>query len=466
MNKFLCRTHELEKLNQLYGHRRFEFVIVCGRRRAGKTSLIREFCKDKPTVFFSALNSTEAVNRRALSAAIFRFTQPGQTQSPVYQGLDLALAEITRLSREQQLVFVIDEYPCLAESHPAVSSMIQRLIDHDWEGSRLFLVLCGSSMSFMENQVLGCRSPLGGRCTAQLRIRGLDYKDTAAFNPDLSHEENALIYGITGGIPLYIERLAVRDSVDRALMENVFSECSPLFEETSNLLKQELRDPALYSAILQAIAEGAARQSEITARTQLPSPVVSGHLKVLQSLGLVRKETPVTEKPGGKKTVYRLDDLFFRFWYRFAPVMTGTVSPSPSEDACRAGVSRCLPDYMGLVFERMCREYLVRRARDLPVACRELGQWWGADPARKKQIRIGIVGVPVSGREFLICSCKYRNEKAGIGELELLREHARAFGKGDRYHFWLFSKSGFTAELEAAAERGEAKLVTLEDMYR
>lgn len=176
--------------------------------------MINEFCKDKPTIFFSALNTTGKENLEALSNAIMNFERPEVQEIPVFQSYNVALQEITALSNEKRLVFVIDEYPYLAKAKSAISAMLQHLIDHKWTESKLYLILCGSSMSFMENQVLGQESPLYGRRTGQFEIEPLDYKETAVFHPKLSEEENALIYGITGGVPHYINKLDVRDSVE------------------------------------------------------------------------------------------------------------------------------------------------------------------------------------------------------------------------------------------------------------
>ena len=180
----------------------------------------------------------------------------------------------------------------------------------------MYLILCGSSMSFMKSQVLGKESPLYGRRTAQFKIMQLDYKETAVFHPNLSEEDNALIYGITGGVPHYINNLDVRDSVDVALMENLFDRSSYLYEEPANLLKQELREPAIYNAIIKAIAEGASRLNDITTKVGEENSVVAKYLKTLIDLGIVKKETPITEKPG-KKNDLSSGGQFFSFLVPF-----------------------------------------------------------------------------------------------------------------------------------------------------
>ena len=235
MSQFYCREDELRKLNKRYAGGKFECIIIYGRRRVGKTALINEFCKDKPTIFFSALNTTGKENLEALSKSIMSFERPDMESGPEFQSYDAALDELTALSKESRIVFVIDEYPYLAKAKPAISAMLQHIIDHKWAESQMYLILCGSSMSFMESQVLGKESPLYGRRTGQFKIEALDYKETAVFHPNLSVEENSLIYGITGGVPHYINKLDVRDSVDEALMDNFFDRSSYLYEEPGNL---------------------------------------------------------------------------------------------------------------------------------------------------------------------------------------------------------------------------------------
>lgn len=465
MGAFYCRENELRKLNARYENGRFECLILYGRRRVGKTALINAFCAGKPTIFFSALSATEQENLEALSRAISAYERPGASNAPQFASYDDALEEITLLSKEKRLVFVIDEYPYLAKAKPAISSMLQHCIDHRWSESKLYLILCGSSMSFMEQQVLGHESPLYGRRTGQFKIEPLDYKQTAVFHPQRSPEENALIYGITGGVPHYINLLNVQTSVDDALMDNLFERSSYLYEEPSNLLKQELREPAVYNSLIKAIAEGASRLNDIATKTGCESSLCAKYLKTLMELGIVRKETPITEKPG-KKTIYQLADNFFRFWYRFVPQNISAINSGRIAQVYPQTVERFLPDYMGLVFERMCRDYLLFYAENLPFSLASAGQWWGTDPRTRKQVQIDIVGTPAEGREYLIGSCKYRNEKIGLDELELLRQYAAAFGKAERCYYYIFSKGGFTEGLAQAAQRGEVTLLTLDDLYK
>ena len=439
---FYCREKEISDINKRYAKNKFECLVVYGRRRVGKTALINEFCKDKPTVFFSALNATSQENLEALSKAIYEKEHPGAEAAPVYPSFDAAFAEITRMAEKERLVFVIDEYPYLARANKSISSRLQHIIDHTWKDGNLFLILCGSSMSFMEYQVLGYESPLYGRRTGQYKIQALTYKEMTVFNPDLTNEDQALVYGVTGGIPHY----------------------SYLYEEPENLLKQELREPAVYNSVIAAIAGGASKANEIATKVGLESAVCAKYLKVLLDLGIIKKETPITEK-AGKKTIYAIGDNFFRFWYRFVPQNTSAITAGRTDKIYDSVIKRHFSDYMGLVYEQMCKEYLFLYAEDLPIILSDIGQWWGNDAKEKKEVQIDIVGTPVDGKEYIIGSCKYRNEPIGVDEFELLKHYAEVFGKGEKYHYYIFSKSGFTKGLQTLGDKGEVKLVTLQNMY-
>ncbi len=461
---FYGRENELKELNDRYNGDRFECMVIYGRRRVGKTSLINEFCRGKPTVFFSALRSSSADNLAALSKAIFARNEPDSISAPVYRSYDEAFAEITRISRGERVILVIDEYPYLARAERSVSSRLQHLIDREWQNGRLFLILCGSSMSFMEEQVLGRESPLYGRRTGQIKVQAMTYDEIRVFDPSLTCEQHALIYGITGGIPHYVNKLAVTGNVDDALKRNFFNRSAYLFEEPENLLKQELREPALYNTLISAIAGGASRLNEISTKCGIEGDVCAKYLKVLTGLGIVRKETPITEKPG-KKTIYRLSDNFFTFWYRFVPPYLSAIEADRFDRIYDAAVGKELSSYMGPVFEQMCRTYLIRHDDRLPFLLSDIGRWWGTDKKKKKEVEIDLVGVPVRGNEYLICSCKYRNELVGQDELDLLKHYAEVFGKGERYYYMIFSKSGFTEGLKASAVNEEVILVTMEEMY-
>jgi hypothetical protein len=461
---FYCREDELKQMEKRYKKGGFECIIIYGRRRVGKTALINEFCKGKQTIYFSALNTSSQENLESLSKAIYACKNDGTGSAPVYKGYDDALSAITEMARKERLIFVIDEYPYLASAEKSISSRLQHIIDHVWQESRLYLILCGSSMSFMENQVLGYESPLYGRRTAQFKITSLTYREMTVFNPGLSNEEQAILYGITGGIPHYINKLDMDCGIDEALMENMLDPSGYLYEEPENLMKQELREPAIYNAIISAVAGGASRSNEISTKVGIESGICAKYIKVLIELGILKKEYPITEKPG-KKTIYRIEDNFFRFWYRFVPTNMSAINAGRMPLIYESAVKQHISDYMGLIFEKMCRTYLMRYAKKLPIELRDVGQWWGTDPKSRSEIQIDIVGVPVEGRKYIIGSCKFRNEKIGTDELELLQRYASVFRGDAIFYYYIFSKGGFTEQLLELGIKKDVTLLTLDDIY-
>lgn len=465
IREFYGRERELAELNKKYEEGEFEFIVFWGRRRVGKTYLISKFCENKPTIFFSAIVDTLKGNLNALSKEIYRFTNPNSTVYPVYNSIDEAFEVIANLSKEQRMIFVIDEYPYLAKADKSISSKLQHLIDHYLLNSQLFLILCGSSISFMESKVLSSKSPLFGRRTGQYKIKPLSYKEITSFNPHLSLEEQALLYGITGGVPHYIKQLKIKNNIYEALKENFFTPSSYLYEEPLNLLKQEFREPSKYNAIITAIADGASRLNEISTKVGSESSLCNKYIGQLITLGLIKKEMPIKEK-STKKTIYLLNDNFFRFWFRFVPQNSSMIESNRFDNIFDSAVKDFISDYMGLIFEDMCKEYLIKYANNLPIELASIGQWWGTNSKTHQEVQIDIVGQSVNKKEFIIGSCKYTNDVVGLDELELLKEYAHVFGKGSQYYYFIFSKSGFTKGLIDYAQNNNVTLVTLEDLYK
>ena len=208
---FIGRERELRTLEQLYETGTFQMPVIYGRRRVGKTSLINKFVESKPAVVFTARESSAKENRIALSTAVAEFSQDDglaalDAPAPVFESFDAAFEQVFRIARSRRIVFVIDEYPYLAQSYRPVSSLLQAKIDDEKDASGLYLVLCGSSMSFMEHQVLGYQSPLCGRRTAQIKVELFDVFDSAKLLKGLSAEDAVAWYGMVGGIPLYLEQ--------------------------------------------------------------------------------------------------------------------------------------------------------------------------------------------------------------------------------------------------------------------
>jgi AAA+ ATPase superfamily predicted ATPase len=462
---FLGRVQELNKLEYMYRSNTFEMAVIYGRRRVGKTTLINKFCMDKKTIFFAALESNSAENLSAFSTAIFTCTMPNSAVAPSFKNFSEALDYIAEIAKDERIVLVIDEYPYLASSNKSISSLLQNTIDHKYKNSKLFIILCGSSMSFMEYQVLGYKSPLYGRRTAQFKILSFDYYDTAKWVSGYTAEEKSIVYGVTGGVPLYLEKFIESVPLNTNIRENVFDKNALLFEEPSNLLKQELREPQTYNSIIAAIATGSTRISEIASKVGLESGLCTKYISNLISLGIIKRETPITEK-GGKKTIYLITDNLFRFWYRFVPSNMASIASGRIKTSYETAVEPFISDYMGLIFEQMCKDYLLFHCDNLPIEVGEIGQWWGNNPKKKSQAQIDIVLTDPTGKSALFGECKFKNELMDIDVLTQLVENAALLTEIKEKHYCIFSKSGFTDRLMKKAKTDGVMLISLEEMYQ
>lgn len=461
---FVGRERELKKLEDLYSMKQFQFAVFYGRRRVGKTTLINEFLKDKKAVYYMAVEGTKAENLSGMSRTLF-LTQTQTAAVPEFSDFESLLTYIDELARKKEkLIIAIDEYPYLAASYPAISSMIQSHIDQCWKDSQLFLILCGSSMSFMEEQVLGYKSPLYGRRTAQFKIHPFTFFEAKQLLNGFSNEEQAVLYGVTGGIPEYVSRIRQDRTVDRNIIELFFEESGRLFDEPSNLLKKELREPATYHSIISAIAGGASRLNEIATKTGMESSGCSNQLSSLVSLEIVRKEVPITEKPGGRKTIYKLEDTMFLFWYRFVRPNLSSIMRGIGETVYDVLVKPQINDFMGRIFEEICQQYMFLPSVyvTLPFPVGNTGRWWGTNPQKKCQEEIDIMAV--YEKQAFLGECKWRNEAVGMETVRTLEERSRLFHY-EREYLWLFSKTGFTEEaIEYSCKKENIKLCSFDEM--
>jgi AAA+ ATPase superfamily predicted ATPase len=462
---FIGRETELTKLNELYSSDNFEFVAIYGRRRVGKTTLIKEFIKDKNAIYFVAREADSKINLTAFSNDVYAVTASESKGKAVFSDWEKAFDYLYQVSKDTRLILAIDEYPYLAGGYRPLSSILQAFIDGRFKNSRLFLILCGSSMSFMENQVLGYKSPLYGRRTAQLKIRPFSFFESLPFFEGYTNEEKAVLYGCVGGIPEYLSKLNRAKTVEDNIVELFFNPSGALYEEPGNLLKQELREPSTYNGILEAIATGASRLNEIATKCGMESNKCGKYLRSLITLGIVKKETPVTDD-SSKKSIYRLEDLMFRFWYRFVFSAMSAIETGLGKAVYDFDVQENLSAYQGLVFEEICKQYLLEKARQgtLPFLIGRLGRWWGNNPREKRQEEIDILALRKDSALF--CECKWTGAPVGTGVLNDLIAKSELLSYEHKW-YWLFAKTGFTGKLtQAAAEKGTVRLVHFDQMVQ
>lgn len=461
---FIGRERELKTLNKLYGSSKFEFAVIYGRRRIGKTELIKQFLGDKKAIYFMGIESNAKLNLENFSKSILEFNT-GIRADTSFSNFQAALEYVFQLAENERIILAIDEYPYVARSSKSLASTLQLLIDKYKDTSKLMLILCGSSMSYIEDNVLSYKAPLYGRRTAQIKLLPFDFEETCRYLADMSGEDKALMYGAVGGTPQYLLQVSDKLSVEENIKNTYLNPISFLYEEPTNLLKQEVREPAIYTAIITAIATGASRMADISTKVGEDTSVCTTYIKNLISLGIVQKETPYGEK-ASRKTIYSIADNMFRFWYRFV-LENNSIIARGADDLAYKRIEPYFTDYMGKVFEDISAQYLWKLlvSGKSPIEFTSLGRWWGNDPRTKSQTEIDIMGEH-DKNSALFAECKWTNEKVDLGVLETLVQRSELFAYKN-VHLFLFAKSGFTKGcIDKAAELGNVTLVTYADILK
>ncbi len=440
---FIGREKEIADLNELYSQDKFQLFVLYGRRRVGKTTLLNEFCKDKETIFYSAEQSNEKLNLEKFSSLVFNFY--GENNLAPFSSWTNALSYIDDRQKDKKLVLVIDEFPYLVKKNKALLSELQHLIDHKLTRGNLFIILCGSYMGFMEKEVLGSKSPLFGRRTAQLHMKPFNYQTSSKFLNGFSNEEKLELYGAFGGTPLYLQQINNNESFEKNIKRSYLKVTSYLYEEALLLLRQEVQEPGVYSAIIEAIASGYTKANEISTKIGEDSAKCLKYIKTLCELGILHKETPFGEKETSRKTIYGISDFMFRFWYRYVFANRTLIETGAQQAVWLKKIEPDYNGYMGLVFEKVCADYLSdKNAKgELPILFTSIGRWWGTNPVTHGQEEIDLVAN--DRKDYIFGECKWRNEKLDLSVLRELKTKAEIFSKNrNNTYYFLFSKSGFT----------------------
>lgn len=463
---FIGRESELDELNALYQDNAFQLVVMYGRRRVGKTTLLNEFCRDKEAIFFLAAESNNKLNLAAFSNLVFQHYH--EENKVPFMSWENALMYIHHKQKDQRLILIFDEFPYLVKQNAGFLSMLQNAIDHVLCNGRLFIVLCGSYMSFKEKEESSSNSPVFGRRTAQFHLKSFDYRTSMRFLEGFSVEDKLKLYGAYGGTAMYLGQVRKGKSFPENIKDSYLRTTAYLYEEPLLLLRQEVQEPGVYNAIIEAIACGASKANEIATKISEPSPKCLKYINTLCELGIIYKETPFGEKESSRKTIYRIADFMFRFWYRYVFENRMLIETGARDAVWSRKIEKSYSDYMGAVFEQICRQYLLKKNSrgELPILFTEIGRWWGTNPTERCQEEIDIVAK--DGNDYLFCECKWQNEKTGLSILEDLQRKAN-FVSNHRNNSWyiLFSKNGFTETvLEEAAKDTHVILVDIKELVK
>ncbi len=447
---FIGRKAELDQLHQEFEAPRASLMVVYGRRRIGKSALIRQAIMGFPHVAYQAARLTPALNLDAFKTEIARALGPDDLLTAISDWLGVLLHLAHKAESQPGLVIVLDEFPYLVDAEPALPSIIQKFWDSGApQRGRLKLILCGSMIAHMED-LLAERNPLYGRKTLALDLGPLPLRDAARFFPDYAADERLMAISIFGGVPFYLQlcdaQVPLADNVSRLLL----SSAGALVDEPTVLLQSELRDIHRYASILAAVADGCTKYGEILTRIgDTDSRKIAPYIEQLERMRLIRAVRSLDAAPKSRDRRYFVADPLLTFWYRFVRPNLSSIEEGFGADVWRLQILRRLDDFMGSAFENLCREHARRHAQEsLPAPAQKIGQIWAAD------YDIDIAGRLLDGA-VLYGECKWWQGEPCEGILTTLAERAARteYGRGnERRYFLLYARSGFKRELRIRAK--------------
>lgn len=442
--KFINRNSELNKLSDLWNMQASQLVVLYGKRRVGKTELIKQFIKDKRGIYFLADKRTHKDQLSEFARVVGNFFDDEYILKSGFSDWLEAFLYLKSKARKEKFVLAIDEYPYLVESDGATSSLFQKGWDEHLKETNIFLIICGSSIAMMESELLAYKSPLYGRLTGKLNIEPMEFHSCRKFFPDKSFEEFLSFYCITGGMPAYMKQFANYNKAVDAIEDLCWDKQGLYHDEVNLMLKQELRTPQNYFAILKAIAWGKTRVSEIAMDSGLNAQLVNKYIDTLIRLQLIRREVGVTEtKPHkSKRGIYVLTENFVRFWFQYVYAFSSDLEISNIRQ-----VKKRFLQYSNILeaiaYEQIARKDLFQKESNL-FAMDKVGRYWDKD------IEIDGIGFNSETKQIVFMEAKWSNTQQDIRALNKLRQKAKLvnWNNGDRKeYFAIYSKSGFSKEL-------------------
>ena len=461
---FYGRKEELAFLRSKYESKEAQLIVLYGRRRVGKTELLRYFCKEKPHVFYVCRECIDSEQLRLFSKKILDGSALASYVN-TFDDWEDAFTFIKDIPMIGKKLVVIDEYPYMVNANRSISSILQNLWDEILKNEDVMIILCGSSMSFIEKEILGEKNPLYGRTTGIYKLLAFDFFTSMNFFKNAPMAERILNYAVLGGTPHYLKQFDPALSTEDNIRSNILTKGCVLYNEVEFLMKQELRETATYYSIIEAIALGSTKLNDIYTKTLLDKSKINVYLKNLINLNIVERQYPVTE--GIKKVanaqggLYRIKDNYFKFYFRFIFPHLSELEAGDAEGVYHYNVKPYLNEYASFAFEDICIQYMRKQNKSLKLPFRfsKIGRWWN------KQAEVDIMAFDEKGN-ILLGECKWRNSKVSIKALNSLKEKAMLLKKEyENKYFYLFSKSGFDEELIKLSQADRMiRLVKLDDL--
>lgn len=458
--EFIGRTRELGLMGRELEGQGQRNVLVYGRRRVGKSELIKWALavSDVPTpIYYECRETSEHDNVESLSALV---SEAYHLPPLAFGGVRELIEFLFQQARESPVVLVLDEYPYLRSAVKGLDSVLQTAIDAHRETSQLKIVLCGSYVEVMKSLV-EASNPLYGRIDLTLELGPMDYYDSARFYPGFSAEEKVRLYSVFGGIPYYNRLIDQRVSVRENVIELVTSPGARLENEVPLYLGSEISKIANANEVFGALARGFSHWRDLLAQSHVSSgPAMADVLAKLVEMGLVEKRAPINDPLNKRKSEYRISDPLTLFYYRFVfryLSQRQLLDPEVFYDRFVSAVFE--EQHVPHMFEEVCRQYLVRenRAGRIDPPFDAIGKYWYDDPARHASGEFDVVTHDPGGYAFYEVKFRATPVTRRMVEEEMVQVQAAGLAC---HTYGFFSRAGF----EKIDEK-DVRLIGIERLY-
>lgn len=455
MEKFIDRKKELDFLEKEYKSNKSSLIILYGRRRIGKTSLIKEFGKNKDMIYFLATEESEKQNIEAFQKIIAEKTNNDLLYHTNIDSWETIFKILVEEKIDNKKILVIDEFQYLGKTNTAFPSIFQKIWDEILKEKNIMVILCGSLINMMETQTLSYNSPLYGRRTGQIKLKQIPFENYKEFFENKLNERQLIEkYAVTGGVPKYIESFKNNKNIYEEIKENIINRQSYLYEEPIFLLQNEVSEIGSYFSIIKSIAQGNRKLGNIASNLSVSPTNLSKYLQTLINLDIIEREVPITQmnQEKSKKGQYKIKDNFLAFWFQFIYPNKAFIEIGQETAVLNKIKSNFVYNHLAYIYEEICKEKMWKLNIDgkLEMTFDKIGRWWNS------QNEIDLVGIDTNGKNIIFGECKYyTNKLVDVDVYYELKEKAKSVEwknnqRNEKYI--IFSINGYTNKLKKLAK--------------
>ncbi len=469
-SRFIGRAEELKDLLAISRREGAQFLIVYGRRRVGKTTLLLQWGArgNLPTVYWPIARANAASLRQELAQAVWRTLSPGTTP-PTFDTWEGLFENIVVLASGRRILLIMDEFPWAMEADPALASRLQHAWDHLFKKNNLILVLAGSHIGMM-SRLFEYQSPLYGRFTAQLHVKPLPFSSLAEFLPRYDIERRIATYAVVGGVPAYLERMKDQRSLAENLKEEIMSATGIFRNEPFFLISDQVKETRNFIEVIRAIGRGNHVLEDVATVAHIPKHQTIVYLDRLQDLGMVERRLPATLPPAKRSRShqgrYHLLDHYHRFHFRFIDPNLDLLEQKRYNQVWEKIESQIRAFVGGTAFEELCRAWVWSEAdhQGLSFVPEIVGSHWG------RGIQIDVVAIDWRSKHILLGEAKWEVDQISAKMLKDFVGKANQYAEKE-FNGWLvqlvfFARAGFTQPTREEASNVHVRLVDLKELAK